>query len=112
MGTVAMFALYVYDLLPHLSPHQGFPIGSVVENPLEMQETCRRCRFNPWSERSPGEGNGNPLQYSCLGNPMDREEWATLHGVAKSDMTEVTEHAHPSSKLKFESVEDFSLGFQ
>ena len=36
-------------------------------------------------ERSPGEGNGNPLQYSCLENPMDREAWrATVHGVAKS----------------------------
>ena len=35
--------------------------------------------------RSPGEGNGNPLQYSGLGNPMDREAWwATVHGVAKS----------------------------
>ena len=35
--------------------------------------------------RSPGEGNGNPLQYSCLGNPMDREAWwAIVHGVTKS----------------------------
>ena len=35
--------------------------------------------------RSPGEGYGNPLQYSCLGNPMDRGAWqATVHGVAKS----------------------------
>ena len=35
--------------------------------------------------RSPGEGNGNPLQHSCLENPMDREAWqATVHGVAKS----------------------------
>jgi len=35
--------------------------------------------------RSPGEGNGNPLQYSCLENPMDREvRWATVYGVAKS----------------------------
>ena len=35
--------------------------------------------------RSPGEGNGNPLQYSCLGNPMDKGAWrATVHGVAKS----------------------------
>ena len=33
---------------------------------------------------SPGEGNGNPLQYSCLGNPMDRGAWwATIHGVTK-----------------------------
>ena len=39
----------------------------------------------PKSGRSPEEGNGNPLQYSCLGNPMDRGAWwATVHGVAKS----------------------------
>ena len=39
----------------------------------------------PGSGRSPGEGNGNPLQYSCLENPMDRGVWqATVHGVAKS----------------------------
>ena len=38
----------------------------------------------PGLERSPGEGNGNPPQYSCLGNPMDRGAWqATVHGVAK-----------------------------
>ena len=41
------------------------------------------------SGESPREGNGNPLQYSCLGNPMDRRAWqATVHGVAtESDMT-------------------------
>ena len=39
----------------------------------------------PGLGRSPGEGNGNPLQYSCLGNPMDRGAWrATIHGVTKS----------------------------
>jgi len=39
----------------------------------------------PGSGRSPGEGNGNPLQYSCLENPMDRGAWwATVHGVTKS----------------------------
>ena len=39
----------------------------------------------PGLGRSPGEGNGNPLQYSCLKNPMDRGTWwATVHGVAKS----------------------------
>ena len=39
----------------------------------------------PGSGRSPGEGNGNPLQYSCLENPTDREAWwAAIHGVAKS----------------------------
>ena len=42
----------------------------------------------PGSGRSPGEGNSNPLQYSCLENSMDREAWqATVHGVAKSQTT-------------------------
>ena len=50
---------------------------------------CRRCRFNLWVERSPGEENSNPLQYSCLGNLIERVVWqAIVHGVAKeSDMT-------------------------
>ena len=45
--------------------------------------------LTPGSERSPGEGNVNPLQYSCLGNPMDRGAWwDKVHGVAKqSDRT-------------------------
>ena len=42
-----------------------------------------RRGFDPWWGRSHGEGNGNPLQYSCLENPMDRGAWwATIHGVA------------------------------
>ena len=43
----------------------------------------------PGSGRSPGEGNGNPLQYSCLENPMDRGAWwATVHEVTELDTTE------------------------
>ena len=63
-----------------------FPGGSVVKNPPVMQEMQGSI---PGSGRSPGEGNDNPLQYSSLENPMDREAWqATVHGVAKeSDMT-------------------------
>ena len=46
----------------------------------------------PGLERSPEEGNGNPLQYSCLENPMDRGAWwATIHRVAKSDTTNAKE---------------------
>ena len=60
----------------------GFPGGSVVKNLPAMQET--RVRSLGW-EDYPGEGNGNPLQYSCLENPMDGGAWeATVHGVAKS----------------------------
>ena len=52
---------------------------------------CSPC-IDPWVGKIPGEGNGNPLQYSCLGNHMDRGGWqATVHGVPKvSDMTEAT----------------------
>ena len=43
----------------------------------------------PGLGRSPGVGNGNPLQYTCLENPMDRRDWrVTVHGIAESDMTE------------------------
>ena len=63
----------------------GFPGGSVVKNLPAVQETG----LIPGSGRSPGEGNGNPLWCSCLGNHIDRGAWqATLHGVTKElDMT-------------------------
>ena len=51
---------------------------------------------------SPGEGGGNLLQYSCLGNPMDREVWqATVHGVTKSDTTEQQQQTSPHLILSF-----------
>ena len=47
------------------------------------------------SERLPGEGNGNPFQYSCLENPMDRGAWwVTVHSITELDMTKATLHAH------------------
>ena len=64
-----------------------FPGGSVVKNlPAKAGEAGSVFELG----RSPGEGNGNLPQYSCLGNPMGRGAWwATVHGVAKeSDMTE------------------------
>ena len=55
--------------------------GSVVKN---LPANAGDMDLIPGSRRSPGEGNGNPLQHSCLGNPMDRgAQWATVHGVPK-----------------------------
>ena len=60
----------------------GFPGGSVVKN---LPASTGDAGSVPGSEKSPGEGNGNPLQYSCLGNPMDRGAWeATVYGTTKS----------------------------
>ena len=62
----------------------GFPDGSVAKNPPANAGDG----FDPWSGRSSGEGNVNPVQYSCLGNPKDRGAWwTTVHGVTKSQTT-------------------------
>ena len=59
----------------------GFPGCSVVKN---LPANARDLGSIPGSGRCPGEGNGNPLQYSCLGNPMDRGAWWDMvHGIAK-----------------------------
>ena len=59
--------------------------GTEVKNLLANAGDSRDAGSIPKLGRSPGEGNGNPIQYSCLENPMDRGAWsATAHGVAKS----------------------------
>ena len=66
----------------HASDSWGFPGGSVVKN---LTANAGDMGSIPGSGRSPGEGNGNPLQFSCLGNPMDIAAWqATVREVAKS----------------------------
>ena len=56
-----------------------------IKNPLANAGDTRDVGSVPGSGRSPGEGEGNPLQYSCLENPMDRGAWqATVHGITKS----------------------------
>ena len=68
-----------------VSPGLGFPHGSVVKNPPANAGDAEDSCLIPGSGRSPREGNGNLLQYSCLGNPMDRGAWeARVHGLAKS----------------------------
>ena len=65
----------------------------MVKNTPANARDIRDVGSIPGSRRSPGEGNGNPFQYSCLENPMDREDWwAAAPGVAKSD---TTEHSKP-----------------
>ena len=59
----------------------GFPGGTGVKNP---PASVGDAGSMPGSGRSPGEGDGSSLQYSCLGNLMDRGAWwATVHGVAR-----------------------------
>ena len=63
----------------------GFLGGQVVKNLLAMQETQETQVWSLGQEDSPGEENGNTLQFYSLGNPMDRGTWqVTVHGVAKS----------------------------
>ena len=59
----------------------GFPDNSVVKN---LPANVGNMGLNPEWGSSPGEGNGNPLEYSCLGNTTDRGPWrSTVHGVTK-----------------------------
>ena len=67
----------------------GVPGGTGVKNLLANARDPRDAGSILGSERPPGVGNGNPLQYSCLGNLMHRGAcWATVHWVAESDTTE------------------------
>ena len=75
-----------YNFFSQIVSTEWASLGSVVKN---LPANAGDMNSNPGLERSPAEGNGNPLQYSCLGNPMDRGVWqATVHGVSKQlDMT-------------------------
>ena len=74
------YTKYVSSLLLHFL--MVFPGGS---DGKECAYKAGDLSWIPGSERSPGEGKGNPFQYSCLGNAMDRKAcWATIHGVTKN----------------------------
>ena len=85
----------------------SFPVVSSVKN---LPSTAGDEGSIPGSRRSPGEGNGDPLQYSCLGNPKHRGAWeATVHGVAESD---TTEHLNSNNRREREAqrmTQSFSL---
>ena len=81
-STTSQKCLFFFFFFLRLFIHLGFPGGSAAKNPPANAGDKGSI---PESGRSPGEGNGNPLQYSCLRNPMDRGDWwATVHRVAKS----------------------------
>ena len=91
------------------SVFEGFPGGSSSEEPPCHCRKQIRCRFHPWvrkipwrrSGRSPGGGQDNPLQYSCLENPMDRGAWrATVYTVAESwtRLKRLNAHTHCCSR--------------
>ena len=77
--------LYTWNTGIYVCVHEIFPDGSVVKNLSANAGDAGGVGLIPGSGRSPGGGKGNPLQNSCLENPMDRGAWwATVHSVAKS----------------------------
>ena len=67
-----------------MSWRQGFPGGSVLKNPPANAGDARHAGLIPGLGRSPGKGNGNPLQNSSLGNPMEEDPGGLVSEVAKS----------------------------
>ena len=84
-GSLLMNFFFFLDLTTHDREGGVSQVVLVVKNPSTSAGEVRDMGSIPGSERSPGEGHGNPLQYSCLENPMDRGTWwGTVHRVAKS----------------------------
>ena len=76
--------------------------GTRGKEPACQCRRLKRCRFSPWVERSPGKGHGNPFQYSCLKNPMERGAWqATVHRVEESQtqLKGFSTHTHTSFSI-------------
>ena len=82
---------------PYCSYSEGFPGGAVVKNLPANAGDSRDSNLIPGLGRYLGVGNGNPLRYSCLGNPMDRGACAAVHGVAKS-LTQRSDWAHTCTR--------------
>ena len=90
----------------------GFPGGAVVKNPLANAGDTGDMGSVPGSGRSSGGGNGNPLQYSCPGNPMDRGAWqAKVHWVAKSQtQLHDWEHTHTHTHTHLANSDLWNMG--
>ena len=80
---------HIYSLFTFSSITGYCKISRIGSDGKESACSAGDVGLSPESGRFPGEGKGNPLQYSCLENPLDRGAcWVTVHGVAESDMTE------------------------
>ena len=101
MSTPGLSVLH-YPSLPWASQ-----VALVVKNVPANAEDVRDVGLIPGSGRSPGEGHGSPLQYSCLENPMERGAWTTVHGDTELDVTEMTSDstAHRSPELSHSLTE-------
>ena len=88
----------------------GFLGGAMIKNPPANARDTGDTGSIFGSERSPGGGNGNPLQFPCLGNPVGRGAWgATVHGVAKNQ-TCVSTYTHILLQKIFRNIKtDFFL---
>ena len=85
---------------------RDFPGGSVIKSLLAKAGNARDVGLTPGSGRSPGRGNGNLFQYSCLKNSKDRGAWqATVHGFAKS-LTQLSIYTLMEENSAFQSPED------
>ena len=83
------------------------PGGASGKEPTYNAGDIKDAGLIPWSGRSPREGNGNPLQYSYLENPMDRGTWqATVHGVARvrHDLVTPPNQTKPNHGLTYHSI--------
>ena len=95
---------FYFYFCSYLISFWGFPGRSVVRDSFTCQ--CRRCGFHPWVGRSPGEGNGNPPQYSCLGNSIrQRNLWATIHEVNKRIRHDWANKQHLSNLIRMSGCE-------
>ena len=75
-------------------------VAQQVKNPPANSGDAGQSGLNPGLGRSPGEANGNPLQYSCLGNFTDRGAWqATVHEITESDTAEYIHIRHDRTEL-------------
>ena len=86
-----IYSLIHQSLVDPCDTPEASQVALVVKNLLANAGDVRDTGLIPGSGRSPQGGHGNPLQYSCLENPMDRGAWwATAHRIAESNMTEAT----------------------